>query len=256
MRRRHLAAFVFSFPLAAIAHAGATADPTRVRFRTAEQLEAIELTCAARATADGPVVGCRWSSPSVLPAAGVRLIRFDPAVDPYRTVVLRTADLSVTEYVDRDVRAGHRYGYAVQVVAAGGRLVGRSRAERCWTALPSFEPRRMTLRPWLLRIAANTIASHHRSEARRRRREHLVAVRDERDARDQSDAELFADSGVLDALGRLAERHQQVLTLRYLADLSTAEAAEAMRVGRGHFAVLQYRALGALRHQWEGSRDV
>jgi hypothetical protein len=143
MRRRHLAAaatavaFVLSFPLAAVAHAGATADPVRVRFRTAEQLEVIELTCAARATAEGPVVGCRWSSPSAVPAAGVRLIRFDPAVDPYRTVVLRTDDVSVTEYVDRDVRGAHRYGYAVQVLGAGGRLVGRSRAE--WVGVPAVD---------------------------------------------------------------------------------------------------------------------
>ena len=93
-----------------------------------------DVSAAKQATADGPVVGCRWSSPSAVPAAGVRLIRFDPAVDPYRTVVLRTDDVSVTEYLDRDVRVGHRYGYAVQVVGVGGRLVGRSRAE--WVGVP------------------------------------------------------------------------------------------------------------------------
>jgi RNA polymerase sigma factor (sigma-70 family) len=87
-----------------------------------------------------------------------------------------------------------------------------------------------------------------------RRRKHDRHALSQRGA--SSTARAFADSAALDALGRLGERHQQVLTLRYLADLSTAEAAEAMQVGRSHFAVLQYRALGALRQQWEGSRDV
>ena len=129
--------------------------------------------------------------------------------------------------------------------------------ERCWTALPSFEPKRMTLRPWLFRIAANTIASHYRSEGRRRRREHLVAVREQPLVVDRTlDGNPFADAAVLEALGRLGERHQQVLSLRFLADLTTAEAADAMAIGRGHLAVLQYRALAALRHEWEGTCDV
>jgi hypothetical protein len=143
MRHRHLgaaataAAIALSFPLAGAAQAGTSADPAHVRFRTAEQLEVIELSCAARASADGPVIRCRWSSPSTVLAVGVRLIRFDPVVDPYRTVALRTDDLSVTEYVDHDVRVGHRYGYAVQALAAGGRLVGRSRAQ--WVGVPSVD---------------------------------------------------------------------------------------------------------------------
>lgn len=125
--------------------------------------------------------------------------------------------------------------------------------ERCWDALGSFEPRRTTLRPWLFRIAANTVASHYRADGRRRRREHLVAVRDEPR---RSDADPFADDRVLAVLGRLGERHQQVLSLRYLADLSTAEVAEAMQLTRGHVAVLQHRALAALRQELAGMGEV
>jgi RNA polymerase sigma-70 factor (ECF subfamily) len=128
--------------------------------------------------------------------------------------------------------------------------------ERCWAALPGFEPTRATLRPWLLRIAANELASHFRSEARRQRREHLVAVRDEPLQAGASPDEVTGlDTEVLEALSTLGERHQEVLSLRFLADLTTAEAAAAMDLGPRHFAVLQYRALRALRRRLEGSSD-
>jgi len=126
--------------------------------------------------------------------------------------------------------------------------------ERCWKALPAFRPRSDSLRPWLMRIAANEVASHYRSESRRQRREHLVVVRD-RPMRDAEPPEL-PDEDLVDALASLDERHQTVLSLRFLADLSTEEAAQAMNVGRRHFAVLQYRALAALRRQLEGADGV
>jgi RNA polymerase sigma-70 factor (ECF subfamily) len=129
--------------------------------------------------------------------------------------------------------------------------------ERCWAALPGFEPTRSTLRPWLFRIAANAVASHYRSESRRRGRERLVTVRDEplRSAPRPDDVAERVDTEVLDALAELAERHQEVLSLRFLADLTTGEAAAAMQIGARHFAVLQYRALRALRRALEGASD-
>lgn len=125
--------------------------------------------------------------------------------------------------------------------------------ERCWVALPGLRLRHDSLRPWLLRVAANVLASHYRSDGRRRRREQLAVVRDEpRATVDAADA--FGDDAVLDALGELSERHQEVLTLRFLADLTTEEIADVLGINRGHVAVLQYRALAALRRRLEPGR--
>jgi len=126
--------------------------------------------------------------------------------------------------------------------------------EQCWRALPRFRPRGTTIRPWLFRIAANELASHFRSEGRRDSRERLASVRDE-PLRSLSHARAVdsGDAVLLSALARLRERDQVVLSLRFLADLSTEEAAEAMDVDRGHLAVLQHRALAALRRELEGS---
>lgn len=131
--------------------------------------------------------------------------------------------------------------------------------ERCWVSLPGLRLRHPSLRPWLLRIAANVLATHYRSDARRRRREHVVAVREERRAIDDP-ADHLSDAAVLAALGELGERHQEVLTLRFLADLTTEEVASVLGITRGHVAVLQHRALGQLRRRWhdhtEGDHDA
>ena len=126
--------------------------------------------------------------------------------------------------------------------------------ERCWVALPGFRPHGDSLRPWLMRIAANEVASHYRSEARRRRREQLVVLRDQ--PLITGDEPDLPDTQLVEAIASLDERHQTVLSLRFLADLSTEEAAQAMDVGRRHFAVMQYRALAALRGQLKGADDV
>ena len=52
---------------------------------------------------------------------------------------------------------------------------------------------------------------------------------------------------VLKALGRLNERYQRAITLRYLAGLSAEDAAHAMGLNKATLAVVLHRALGALR---------
>ncbi len=93
-------------------------------------VEVLRLACAASTTDSGPVVHCEWSAPQSPAAAGVKLLRLDPAVDDHRGVVYRSGDLSQTEFTDAKVRAGQRYAYVVVAVNADGRLVARSRAER------------------------------------------------------------------------------------------------------------------------------
>ncbi len=127
--------------------------------------------------------------------------------------------------------------------------------EKCWNSIPGFRPQQSTVRPWLFRIAANELASHFRSESRRGDRERLAAARD-RPLRHRAEMAEIDGPELLDALSRLRERYQVVLSLRFLADLTTEEAAAALGVRRRSFAVLQHRALAALRHELEGVPDA
>ena len=128
--------------------------------------------------------------------------------------------------------------------------------ERAWRALPGFAWKGGGFEPWLFRIAANELVSHHRRRARvhservaRVLREMAEELRDdpdlaallEVDDRERRAADLRA------ALSTLPPRYQEVITLRYLAGLAPAEAAAAMGCSKGTLAVVLHRAMAALR---------
>ena len=64
---------------------------------------------------------------------------------------------------------------------------------------------------------------------------------------DQADQDVDDGALVLRALATLPDRHQEVISLRYLADLSPAETARALGIEKSHVAVRLHRAMTALR---------
>lgn len=137
--------------------------------------------------------------------------------------------------------------------------------ERAWRALPAFAWKGGGFEPWLFRIAANELVSHHRRKARvhservaRVLREMAEELRDDPalaalldvDDSERRTAELRA------ALGTLTPRYQEVITLRYLAGLSAAEAAAAMGCSKGTLAVTLHRAMNALRRALHVEAEV
>ena len=116
-----------------------------------------------------------------------------------------------------------------------------------YRALPRFDFER-PLRPWLLRITANTARNRRRSIGR-----YLNVLRrwanewaDEADAEAQASDTLAADA-LLAAVRRLSEADQTVIYLRYYLELSVAETAQALDVEPGTVKSRLNRALGRLR---------
>jgi RNA polymerase sigma-70 factor (ECF subfamily) len=117
---------------------------------------------------------------------------------------------------------------------------------KVWEHLPRFQPARVPFRAWLYRVASNLLVDHYRT---------------------RKPVDGLAESGLIDpapgpeqvgevnernrqlfaALRRLKPEHQEVLTLRFIADLSHAETARVMKRSEGAVRVLQHRALRALR---------
>ncbi len=118
-----------------------------------------------------------------------------------------------------------------------------------------------SMAPWLLRIARNQVANHWRSTKRRPQLVRLPAEDDpdesmpeitEDDERMHAPDDFVLDlgEGQLDrALRQLTDLQQQVVALRFGAEMSLQETADVM--GRSVNAVknLQHKALGALRRQ-------
>jgi RNA polymerase sigma-70 factor (ECF subfamily) len=111
--------------------------------------------------------------------------------------------------------------------------------------LDRFEDRGSTFRAWLFRIARNTVANAHRS--RRRRRTEPLPDSFERPAPNADPAGLVALAdelrAVRHAIAEMPDDRRQVIVLRFVDGLSTAEVAEVLDRSPGAVRVLLHHAL-------------
>lgn len=107
-------------------------------------------------------------------------------------------------------------------------------------------------RPWLLKIVANETKNLHRGRRRRNLAELRIASVTE--TVDHDDPGTLVDDSrakLLRALGNLSESDRQVVTCRYLLDLSEAETAQTLGIARGTVKSRLSRALARLRPMLE-----
>lgn len=114
-------------------------------------------------------------------------------------------------------------------------------------SLPRFEGR-STFKTWLLRIATNTA---HTLRDRLRRTRELAAVWSQDPAVDKEDAISTDAMDVHSLLERLKPVERELLTLRYVADLSLEEIAEVCDMGLSATKMRIYRATEQLRAMTE-----
>jgi RNA polymerase sigma-70 factor (ECF subfamily) len=117
---------------------------------------------------------------------------------------------------------------------------------RVMDALPFYQIKGPPFIAWLLRVAHNTAVNEMKKNTRRRE-EALVEYRS--DANDP--AELAIQRTVSDeiagALNFLTSLQKQVITLRFMSQLSVSETAQQMDRSEGAVKFLQHSALQALR---------
>lgn len=135
--------------------------------------------------------------------------------------------------------------------------------ERAWRNLSGLEVPDQGVGPWLFRIASNEIASHFRKTARGRRARERIASTPPPRVPDPADITVDRSdhAAVRKALNRLNPRHQEVISLRYLAGLSPQETAEIMGITPPVVAAVLHRALKALeqainRERVDGHSDT
>ena len=121
---------------------------------------------------------------------------------------------------------------------------------KAYRALPSFH-QGAGFRPWLLRIVVNETRNLQRGRSRQSLRELRVATEEvvTRGVADPAQVVVDSDrrSGLLDALDALADDLREVVTCRYLLELSEAETAHALGIPPGTVKSRLHRALASLR---------
>lgn len=124
--------------------------------------------------------------------------------------------------------------------------------------LDGFEDLGSTFRAWLFRIARNTVANAHRT--RRRRRTEPLPDSFERPAPNADPARLVALADELHevrrAIGHMPEDRRQVILLRFVDGLSTAEVATVLERSPGAVRVLLHRALRDLATRLGGTGET
>jgi RNA polymerase sigma factor (sigma-70 family) len=121
---------------------------------------------------------------------------------------------------------------------------------KAYQALPRYREG-AGFRPWLLRIVVNETRNLQRSRSRRALRELRVATEEAvtRGVPDPADAAVSADrrSGLLGAVDTLPDELREVVTCRYLLELSEAETAQTLGIPAGTVKSRLHRALASLR---------
>jgi RNA polymerase sigma-70 factor (ECF subfamily) len=164
----------------------------------------------------------------------------------------RHGDVSAFEVL---VRAHQDVCFRTAWIVSGGIDDAEDAAQegfmKAFAALPRFRPG-APFRPWLLAIVANEARNRRRSASRRE----ALALRVPQAASSREDFEPSAAESLLaaerrqallDAVSRLPDADREIVTLRYLLELSEAETAAALGVPVGTAKSRLSRALNRLR---------
>lgn len=164
----------------------------------------------------------------------------------------RHGDVSAFESL---VRAHQAIAFRTAWIASGGADDAEDAAQegfmKAFAALPRFRPD-APFRPWLLTIVANEARNRRRSANRRaalalRAPEAVAGAPAFEPSPEAAILATERRTALLEALGRLSDADREVISYRYLLELSEAEAAAALGIPVGTAKSRLSRALDRLR---------
>jgi RNA polymerase sigma factor (sigma-70 family) len=151
-----------------------------------------------------------------------------------------------------------RVAYVIAGSAADAEEAAQDAFVKAYRALGRFRPG-APFRPWLLRIVANEARNRRRSAVRRESLAlRTAAEQASGDAAPSPEAAVLVAEQretLLRALEGLREEDREVISCRYLLDLSEEETASALGLRRGTVKSRTSRALARLREHLETGHD-
>jgi RNA polymerase sigma-70 factor (ECF subfamily) len=114
---------------------------------------------------------------------------------------------------------------------------------KAWEHLDRYQQGGSPFLAWLYTIARNQVIDHYRTHKATVALDDVVSVAAEGRALDDEVQEAFNMDAMRDALQFLTEEQQQVLILKFIADLPTKTIAKTMDLSEGAIRAVQMRAL-------------
>jgi len=116
--------------------------------------------------------------------------------------------------------------------------------------LGSFDETRASFATWLSRIAMRTLTDYYRWQSYRQNVEWDDVFSPAVDEKERPEGRLLAKEGkseLLLALGKLSEREQRIIELKFWGEMSNKEIAQAMDMTPSNVGVILHRAMGTLK---------
>ncbi len=154
------------------------------------------------------------------------------------------------ELVARYTALAHRTAYLLGAGADAGDVVQEAFV-KAYRKLDTFR-QDADFKPWLLKIVANETKNLHRGRRRRNLMELKIGAMTETVEYDHPGSTVDdSRANLLKAVQSLPEHDRQVVTCRYLLDLSEAETAQTLNLAKGTVKSRLSRALAKLRPMLE-----
>jgi RNA polymerase sigma-70 factor (ECF subfamily) len=124
---------------------------------------------------------------------------------------------------------------------------------RAWKAIDRYRKTGAPFITWLITIASHLIADHYRNRRKMGKIDEVyIKDTDNNVVNPEEQAEVnFNNSQIKEAVLKLKGDKQKVIMMRFIDGMTYEETARALKKSEGHIRVIQYRALGDLKHLLE-----